>query len=197
MKSMQSGLFLALALVAGFVGGFISNQIVANKSAFAENEQKPRKVIVAEEFRLVDQNGTPRAKLGFDSTFQKTELLLSSPKDDPLTTPLILLSIGTSGGFLRIDGGKSREIFAYRAVLSAYEGQAKMSMGRVVIPQGNIELSTSDLATDIVLRDYYYNKRAIIGNMELMSEKTWIEQKNPLFSVVLLNEKGDVLWSAP
>jgi len=197
MKSKQSGLFLVLAIVAGFAGGFISNQIVANKSAFAENEQKSRKVIVAEEFRLVDENGIPRAKLGFDSTFQKTELLLSSPKDDPLGTPLILLSIGTSGGFLRIDGGRSREIFAYRAVLSAYEGQAKMSMGRVVIPQGNIELSTSDLATDIVLRDYYYNKRAVIGNMELMSEKTWIEQKNPLFSVVLLNEKGDVLWSAP
>ena len=98
--------------------------------------------------------------------------------------------------FLRIDGGTQNDIFAYRAILSAHEGQARMRIGRTVIPQGNIELSTGLVGNNIVLRDNYYNKRAIIGKMDLKSKSTWIEQGAPFFSIVLLDEKGDVLWSA-
>jgi len=196
MNFNQKIVITLLATFSGFIGGFISNELFSTKSAFAEKEPKHQKVIIAEEYRLVDKKGILRARLGFDPTFQQTELELSSPKDDPSTTPQILLSVDSSGGFLRIDGGTHHDIFAYRAILSAHEGQAKMRIGRIVIPQGNIELSTSLVGNNIVLRDNHYNKRAIIGKVDLKSNKTWTEQGAPYFSIVLFDEKDNIIWSA-
>jgi hypothetical protein len=196
MSLNQKIAIILLATFSGFIGGFISNELFSTKPAFAKKEPKHQKVIIAEEFRLVDKKGILRARLGFDPASQQTELGLSSPKDDSSTAPQILLSAGSSGGFLRIDGGTPHDIFAYRAILSAHEGQAKLRIGRTVIPLGNIELSTSLVGNNIVLRDNHYNKRAIIGKMDLKSKNTWIEQGAPFFSILLLDEKGNVLWSA-
>ena len=196
MNFNQKVFIILLSTLSGFIGGFVSNEIFSTKSAFAEKEPEYQKVIIAEEYRLVDKKGILRARLGFDPTFQQTELGLSSPKDDPATAPQLLLSAGSSGGFLRIDGGTHHDIFAYRAILSAHEGQATMRIGRIVIPQGNIELSTSLVGNNIVLRDNHYNKRAIIGKMDLKSKNTWIEQQSPYFSIVLFDEKNNIIWSA-
>lgn len=196
MNFNQKVFIILLSTLSGFIGGFVSNEIFSTKSAFAEKEPEHQKVIIAEEYRLVDKKGILRARLGFDPTFQQTELGLSSPKDDPATAPQLLLSAGSSGGFLRIDGGTHHDIFAYRAILSAHEGQATMRIGRIVIPQGNIELSTSLVGNNIVLRDNHYNKRAIIGKMDLKSKNTWIEQQSPYFSIVLFDEKDNIIWSA-
>jgi hypothetical protein len=132
MNLNQKFVIVLLATFSGFIGGFISNELFSTKSAFAKKEPKHQKVIIAEEYRLVDKRGILRARLGFDPTFQQTELGLSSPKVDPSTAPQILLSVGSSGGFLRIDSGTHHDIFAYRAILSAHEGQAKMRIGRIV-----------------------------------------------------------------
>ena len=62
MKKKQYSLVLMLALVAGLLGGMVSTQSLVNKPAFAERA-KPQKVIVAEEFRVVDRQGKTHAVL--------------------------------------------------------------------------------------------------------------------------------------
>ena len=55
--------YLLWAVIVGFAGGIISNQLMTTESAFAEKEIQRRKVIVAEEIRIVDENGQARAIL--------------------------------------------------------------------------------------------------------------------------------------
>lgn len=64
MKKKQSLFIILAATLAGFAGGFISNQIFQTKSAFAEKAPNQRKVVIAEEFRVVDQDGKILASLG-------------------------------------------------------------------------------------------------------------------------------------
>lgn len=64
MKKKQSLFIIFVAALAGFAGGFISNQIFQTKSAFAEKAPGHRKVVVAEEFRVVDKDGKILARLG-------------------------------------------------------------------------------------------------------------------------------------
>ena len=61
MAKKQISLIAALALVGGLIGGVVSSQFLMGKPAFAK--KKSQKVVEAEEFRLVDENGKLRAKL--------------------------------------------------------------------------------------------------------------------------------------
>jgi hypothetical protein len=57
MKKKQPLFIILLATFAGLAGGFISNQIFQTKSAFAEKKPSHQKVVIAEEFRVVDKGG--------------------------------------------------------------------------------------------------------------------------------------------
>jgi len=57
MKRKQQLTVILLAAFAGFIGGLISNQIVQTPSAFAEKGYVNQKVVIAEEFQVVDQDG--------------------------------------------------------------------------------------------------------------------------------------------
>ena len=64
MTKKQYSLMLVLALVAGLVGGVVSSRFLVVQPVFAENEIKPAKIIAAEKFLLMDENGKIRAILG-------------------------------------------------------------------------------------------------------------------------------------
>jgi hypothetical protein len=53
-----------LSLFAALVGGMVLNQLVVGKAAIAQQEAEPHKVIVAEEFRVVNKEGKVLASLG-------------------------------------------------------------------------------------------------------------------------------------
>lgn len=57
MKNKQPLFIILLAAFAGFAGGFISSQIFQTKPAFAEKGLSHQKVVTAEEFRVIDQDG--------------------------------------------------------------------------------------------------------------------------------------------
>lgn len=57
MKKRKEFTIILLALISGLIGGFISNQLFSTKSAFVEKEPKPHKVVIAEEFRLINEKG--------------------------------------------------------------------------------------------------------------------------------------------
>ena len=64
MKTKQQLFIILLASFAGFVGGLISNQIIETRPAFAVKEPKYQKVVIAEEFRVVDKDGKIIGSLG-------------------------------------------------------------------------------------------------------------------------------------
>jgi hypothetical protein len=61
MKRGQYLLLVALTVISGFIGGVVSNQLF-NRPAVAQ-ESENRKVIEAQEFRVVDENGKIRTWL--------------------------------------------------------------------------------------------------------------------------------------
>ena len=74
MNKKQYSLMLVLALVTGLVGGVVSSQFLVGQAAFASKKEKPRKVIEAQEFRLVDKDGKTRAFLGINRGQPRFEL---------------------------------------------------------------------------------------------------------------------------
>ena len=65
MNQKQFLLTLLVATFSAFLGGTFGVWLLMPPSVLAQDE--PQKVIEAQEFRVVDSNGTTRATLGFNS----------------------------------------------------------------------------------------------------------------------------------
>lgn len=64
MNSQHLVVTIALAAVAGFVGGLAAGSLVTPTPATAQPSPKLMRVVTAEEFRVVDENGRVVASLG-------------------------------------------------------------------------------------------------------------------------------------
>ena len=64
MKRGQLTVIVVLALFAGFMGGIISSHFLGDKTVFAREELPAKEVLVANEFRLVSDDGRTLAILG-------------------------------------------------------------------------------------------------------------------------------------
>jgi hypothetical protein len=64
MKRGQLTLLVVLALFAGFIGGIVSSQLLGDRTVFAREEPPANEVLVANEFRLVSDDGRTLAILG-------------------------------------------------------------------------------------------------------------------------------------
>ena len=64
MKRKQYLLLVVLTVVAGLIGGAVSNYVLMAGEAVAQETKQHEKVITAEEFRLVDEEGDTLAILG-------------------------------------------------------------------------------------------------------------------------------------
>jgi hypothetical protein len=91
MNYKQSGVLVALALIAGFVGGSASNWFFMGEPVFAQKPSQPPEVIRAKRFEVVDVSGNTRASLGteLDDFAAKAHLKLKAaiqrlPSDSPL-----------------------------------------------------------------------------------------------------------------
>ena len=63
MNGKQTVLIVAVALVAGLVGGVVASWFLMGAPVFAQKAPQPEKVLQAEKFELVDQAGKTRAGL--------------------------------------------------------------------------------------------------------------------------------------
>jgi hypothetical protein len=94
MKNKQPLFIILLAIFAGFAGSFMSNQIFRTQSAFAEKALGHRKVVVAEEFRVVDKDGNILGSLGSPGY-----LLDKSAKKEASPASVPQLRLGRESGF--------------------------------------------------------------------------------------------------
>jgi hypothetical protein len=62
MSKRQFFLILAISLFGGVMGGFLSGKVLVDKQAFAQSRNKQR-IIAANEFRVLDEEGNIQAEL--------------------------------------------------------------------------------------------------------------------------------------
>ena len=67
MNRSMLGLVAFLSLSGGLTGGLLSGFLMKGEAAIAGEAPPPTKLVTAEEFRVVDQTGRTRARLGMDA----------------------------------------------------------------------------------------------------------------------------------
>jgi len=77
MHYKQNGIVIILALTAGIIGGIISKQLFVTGPAFAEKTQMQQKVVIAEEFRVVDRFGNTIGSFGIPPYLKDIEAMES------------------------------------------------------------------------------------------------------------------------
>ena len=94
MKKKQPLFIILLAVLAGFAGGFISNQFFQTQPAFAEKASSHPKVVIAEEFRVVDKDGKTLGSFGTPGYLEDI-----FPKIDESQTLVPQLRLGRESGY--------------------------------------------------------------------------------------------------
>jgi hypothetical protein len=201
MSYKQNGIVIILAVAAGFVGGIFSNQLFVTGPAFAEKTQKQQKLIVAEEFRVVDKFGNTIGSFGIPPHLKDIEAM-ESPFNREKPHQIAQLSLGNNStiiltadgddGNIKV-GGTNSHIVLYATKSFAHLTFRKRTEHNLVSKIGVTTLK----GTNINLQDDKGNERVLIGNTEFIPTKTGVKHKHPVSSIVLFNEKNDVIWSAP
>jgi len=171
MTRKQYLLTILLALVTGLIGGVLSNHII--QPVFAEKAVKPQKLIVAEEFILVDKNGDMIAE--WHGRF------------DGKATLRMYYDYGKSTT-IREDG-----IFMYGDECSLEIGTTVFDMWK---PYCRLKIESEPAGPHISL--FQNGKlRSTLGCTELVTKKAGTKITRSPASLVLFDEKGSVIWSTP
>lgn len=98
MEKGHYGLILVVALIAGFVGGFISHQLFMDRPAFAEKQPMHQKVVRGEQFDLVDRSGKIRGSWNVSKDGDPMLILF-----DNTGTPRFTLTVAREGACLSLN----------------------------------------------------------------------------------------------
>lgn len=158
---------LALAMVAGFIGGCMSGHFFSPEPAGAQEVPRHAKIIEAEGLRLVDQAGKIRAvfEMGPDGS--------------------VGLQLGGKDGNLRArflvdgDGNASLDL----------KGEKGQSHGTFLVNSAG--------SPRLVLLDKSGTGGALLGAGNLPLSDVGIVEERPAGSLVLVNREGRTIWRAP
>lgn len=105
MKRKQQLAVIVMAVFSGFIGGLASNQFFQTPPAFAEKGFFSQKVVTAEEFRVVDQDGKIVGRFGASEDLSDSSSSEKNSKPSPAQLRLgqensfqIILSAGAAAG---------------------------------------------------------------------------------------------------
>lgn len=183
MTRKQFFLTLSVAIISGVLGGALSVWFLMPQSVLAQ-EGVPE-LIEAREFRVVDGEGRIRARLGHD-TYGSTQLLFF----DETGEDRIILALGISGPFLQLQESSTGPAASLSLdSLGFWQSQLR--------PGNFISLALSDNGPMLRLVDEDGTLRAALGTTELKHSNTGSTEIRATSSLVLFNEEGNVVWSAP
>ena len=208
MKKRDYALILTIAMFFGLAGGVVVSWIFNSQTVFAQKTAGHEKVIVAEEFRLVDKDGAQLATLHVDQTGQPSLVI-----NDNAHTPRLTMVFGSEGALnfgLNDKKGKKTVFMEVDDKGATTLGMGKPNVLLSVSADGRPLLNLSDgyrsravlgLWPDgdpnLTLRDKDGNRRAVLGRIEPESSQIAIIEKRPISSLVLYGEDGRVLWNTP
>ena len=171
---------LILALIAGVIGGVLSSKISWRQEKTPEDLEL-RKVIVANEIHLVDQDGKARWVLAISRDGEASVTFVNKDGWAPMAMGVnrnglpffnMILQPGKGGGpSLSLMDGAMKD----RAVLGLWE----------------------DGEPYLRLLDRNGQVRATLGSTVLKDALTGTSIRRPCSSLVLFDEEGKIIWSAP
>jgi hypothetical protein len=148
MKNQQRLGIILLASFAGFVGGFISNHTFQSSSAFAEKQPLHQKVVIAEEFRLVDKDGTIFGSFG---TCGQSGYL--SSKNENANPSVPQLRLGQENGFQIILSAAGAQ--GSRIILKDNNNKVRTVIGNMELYIPLTRITHNRQASSIVLFDKF------------------------------------------
>ena len=167
MKSMQYVLILFLSIISAFLGGALSVWFLMLPSVLAQDE--PPKVIEAEQFRVVDEEGKTMARLSLAGLF-----IYDPPNVLPIARyDYMGLKLNVENGFVHL----SRD-------------------GILLLESHGTSLKF-DPVLGLSLHDSEGNLRVALGTTRLEHANTGSTEIRAPSSLVLFDEDGKVVWSAP
>jgi hypothetical protein len=83
MENKQYGVVVILAIVAGFIGGVVSSQMLTTPPVFAQKSSDPSKFIKAQKFIVVGEDGTELGGWGSIGNNEVTFFLGKTGKGGP------------------------------------------------------------------------------------------------------------------
>lgn len=181
MKKSQYMMVLALALAGGLIGGGLSGRFMPVKPFHAQREPRHKKVIVANEFHLVDEGEKDRWVLGL------------SKEGEPNMTFI------NRNGWAPMAIGINRDGIPYYNMIPEpfnTEGPSFIMMDSYQRKRAVLGMSGSG-EPYLSLLDHNGQVRAVLGSIEFRNELTGFSEKRPCSSLVLFDEQGRIIWSAP
>ena len=191
MNKKQYSLLLVYPLLAGLVGGALASQFLVGQPVFADKMAESKKMMVAEEFRLVDKKGEVLSTWGMYAggpgivLFSKggeyrAVFSLTSPEEGPI------LTLADKGGDYRTIMGLGAERQPYIA-LRDEEGSERLTL-----------TLNNEGEPALLFYDKDKNRRVIMGTVDLTKMKrTGKIEKQSGYSLLLLGEDGKVVWKTP
>ena len=171
MSRTECGLVLTMGLIAGFAGGLFAIYVTGTFVNAQEREQTG-KVVTAERFEVLDQQGNRRMVIGPDL------ITIDTDKERALlgSTGLLFSEIGESS----IDASLTA-----RGLIVQESGKTRL------------ELAVRGGEPVFRLKDEQGTLRAALGSVELRSKDAVLPARRPISSLVIFDSDGKVLWSAP
>ena len=204
MNRRQYSQIVILALIAGLVGGIVSNQFLMGQPFLPEKNGLQEKVIRAESFEVVDQEGEVLARLRQDAGIGAA---LEFVDGDGTTYMELSGGLGMDG--LRFLDGDSAESYYAPGGFQTQSTSGRI-MFNTVLGYGQLWLTDGNGHVRMILGvekngepfinlgGFFENiHKTVIGYTELETPKTGETHTRSASSIVMFDKKGTVIWSAP
>ena len=200
MNRKQYSLLLVLALVAGLVGGVVSSRLFTNQPVFAKEVTSKSKeifpelrVIMAKEIMLLGLDRKPRIRLMVD---QNGEPGLHFYDEQGTYRAGFSVGAGTPALTMHDKSGLRLQIGLMSLMSTGAEWPTILLIDKKGVNRTILTLDPIG-RPHLTLKDDKDNARAILGYTSLKHTQTVIGGKRPPSSLVLFNERGEVIWEAP
>ena len=200
MNRKQYSLLLVLALVAGLVGGVVSSWFLTTQPIFAKEVTSKSKeifpelqVIMAKEIMLLDLDRKPRIRLMVD---QNGEPGLHFYDEEGTYRAGFSVGAGTPALTMHDKSGLRLQIGLMSLTSIGVEWPTILLIDKKGVNRTILTLDPIG-RPHLTLKDDKDNTRAILGSTSLKHTQTVIGGKRPPSSLVLFNERGEVIWKAP
>ena len=180
MTKKQVLLLLTLALVGGLLGGILSSNILM-QSKPSPQDLELKKVVVANEIHLVDQDGRDRWVLAL------------SKEGEPSVTFV------NKNGWAPMAIGINRNGFPFfNMVLEPHKGGGPtLTLMDSRMKDRAVLGLWEDGEPYLTLLDRNGQARATLGSTDLKDPLSGSRERRPCSSLVLFDENGEIIWSAP
>jgi len=184
MSQKQFLLTLLVATFSAFLGGTFGIWFLMPQSVLAQDE--PQKVITAQEFRVVDDEGTVQARFFMKEMTQKPYLEIYG--DDKKHE----FSLSSDGFAFSLDNWP-------RLKLELFGGEPLLTFRHRKTTHSRVTLGfwPNRNEPSLNLYDEVGNLRVALGPTELKNTRAGSTEIRAPSSLVLFDEEGKVVWSAP